>query len=108
MALASLGPIQIGNTRVPSFSCRMTTGVFEVRSRPRLWTFTSIMRPPPNPDLWSYLQSVAQIRDVVIMFPGKETEHAAIERFLIGRPSEMAVRRGWSEDRIPEPKYIHD
>jgi len=43
MALASAGPIQIGRTRLPSFSLRMTTGVFVVRSSPRWATVTSIM-----------------------------------------------------------------
>ena len=39
MALASPGPIQIGRTRVPSFSCRMTTGVLEVRSESEALNF---------------------------------------------------------------------
>src|SRR6185312_13023012 len=43
MALASAGPIQMGKTRDPSFSLRMTTGVFVVRSRPRWATVTSII-----------------------------------------------------------------
>src|SRR6267378_3664787 len=33
IALASAGPIQIGSTRCPSFSWRITTGVFVVRDR---------------------------------------------------------------------------
>src|SRR5256885_6610125 len=43
MALASAGPIQMGSTRVPSFSLRITTGVLVVRSRPRCATVTSII-----------------------------------------------------------------
>src|SRR5690606_42048101 len=46
IALASLGPIQIGNTLEPSFSWRITTGVFEDRSSPRLCTVTSTICPP--------------------------------------------------------------
>src|SRR5713226_4259110 len=42
MALASAGPIQIGSTRSPSRSCRITTGVLVVRSSPRWATRTSI------------------------------------------------------------------
>ena len=44
IALASAGPIQMGSTRSPSFSWRITTGVFVVRSSPRWATLTSIMR----------------------------------------------------------------
>src|SRR5690242_3715673 len=44
MALASPGPIQIGSTRSPSRSWRMTTGVLVVRSRPRFATRTSSTR----------------------------------------------------------------
>ena len=43
IALASAGPIQIGSTRAPSFSRRITTGVLVVRSRPRWATVTSII-----------------------------------------------------------------
>src|SRR2546422_2299962 len=42
MALASAGPIQIGSTRSPSRSCRITTGVLVVRSSPRWATRTSM------------------------------------------------------------------
>src|SRR5574342_142698 len=42
IALASAGPIQIGSTRSPSCSCRITTGVLVVRSRPRWATRTWI------------------------------------------------------------------
>src|SRR3990172_2637952 len=45
MALASAGPIQMGSTRSPSFSWRITTGVLVVRSSPRCATRTSIMAP---------------------------------------------------------------
>src|SRR5829696_7900665 len=47
IALASAGPIQMGSTREPSFSRRITTGVLVVRSRPRWATVTSIMRRGP-------------------------------------------------------------
>src|SRR3989442_1006586 len=46
IALASAGPIQIGRTRWPSFSCRITTGVFVVRSNPRWATRTCSMFAP--------------------------------------------------------------
>jgi hypothetical protein len=50
MALASPGPIQIGSTRSPESSCRMTTGVLDILSSPRLWTLTSTstLRGPPR------------------------------------------------------------
>jgi hypothetical protein len=50
IALASPGPIQMGSTRSPPISSRMTTGVFVERSSPRLWTLTSTStrRGPPN------------------------------------------------------------
>src|SRR3990170_9000837 len=41
IALASPGPIQMGSTRLPSSSWRMTTGVLVFRSRPRCATRTS-------------------------------------------------------------------
>src|SRR5215467_12470534 len=42
IALASAGPIQMGSTRSPFCSCKITTGVLVVLSRPRWATRTSI------------------------------------------------------------------
>src|SRR5207247_3347572 len=49
IALASAGPIQIGNTRSPFCSCRITTGVLVVLSRPRWATRTSITTAASGP-----------------------------------------------------------
>src|SRR5579862_3676657 len=51
IALASAGPIQIGSTRSPSRSCRITTGVLVVRSSPRWATRTSITAPASRPQI---------------------------------------------------------
>src|SRR2546428_4159875 len=51
IALASAGPIQIGRTRSPSRSCRMTTGVLVVRSSPRWATRTSITAARSGPEV---------------------------------------------------------
>src|SRR4029077_4534929 len=51
IALASAGPIQIGRTRSPSRSCRMTTGVLVVRSSPRWATRTSITTAQSGPEV---------------------------------------------------------
>src|SRR5205807_521111 len=52
MALASAGPIQMGRTRSPSCSWRMTTGVLVVRSRPRwatrTWMTFALRSPSPT------------------------------------------------------------
>src|SRR5262245_40920560 len=48
IALASAGPIQIGNTRSPFCSCKITTGVLVVLSRPRWATRTSITSGRPS------------------------------------------------------------
>src|ERR1051325_1748654 len=49
IALASAGPIQIGSTRSPFCSCRITTGVLVLLSRPRWATRTSITRSASGP-----------------------------------------------------------
>src|SRR5579872_4845084 len=51
IALASAGPIQIGSTRSPSDSRRITTGVLLVRSRPRLATRTSFIWVGSSPHI---------------------------------------------------------
>src|SRR5688500_16268121 len=84
IALASAGPIQMGSTRDPSVSRRMTTGLLVVRSRPRCATVTSFM-PLSNRG--------QQILDAVRLFPGEELELPAVafESAAVRPPPEVPV-----------------
>src|SRR5262245_31355754 len=99
MALASAGPIQIGNTRSPSFSLRMTTGVLVVRSRPRCATVTSII-------VLAYCPK--QGVDPVGALPGEKVYFLAVHLAAVRSATEVAVGRGRTVDRLAEPKGRND
>src|SRR5207253_6311978 len=99
IALASPGPIQIGNTRVPSISCRMTTGVFDVRSSPRLCTFTSIK---------SDLRGSPQIVDLVGLFPAEELQILTVHIRRVRRAAEVTVRGCRTIDRTAQLQRFDD
>src|SRR5688500_2459496 len=82
----------------------MTTVVFDVRSSPSLWTFTSIILPLTR----SYLDCGFEIVDRAAVFPRKESQAGTVCAVLVGRAAEVAVRGGRPEDRLAEAERIDD
>src|SRR5687767_9715057 len=87
MALASAGPIQIGRTRAPSFSRRITTGVLVVRSSPRCATVTSIMRRRPD-------SGAGVPAGEVLHLLGRERVDADPHALQL-EPGDLLIHRGW-------------
>src|SRR5215510_13461404 len=85
IALASAGPIQIGNTRSPFCSCKITTGVLVVLSRPRWATRTSITSGPSGP--------LIPGGEVALLLGGEGVDPHAHRRQLEPRDVAVEVRR---------------
>src|SRR5690606_27765235 len=127
IALASPGPIQMGRTRSPPTSSRMTTGVLLERSRPRLWTLTSTSTrrlrtagtvgrtpystPQPKPGSpaggrASESQGAPQLVGAVGPLPGEEPRLPAGSVHALRLAAEVSVRRGRREDGVAEAERV--
>src|SRR5690606_29380606 len=107
MALASAGPIQIGRTRVPWRSRRMTTGELVVRSTPSWATATSIIGSPPG--------RAPECIGPVGALPGEELDpggarrvHEAGDLRPRGRPAEVPVGGRAPVHRAEEVERLDD
>src|SRR5690606_21080311 len=113
MALASAGPIQIGSTRLPSFSRRITTGLMVVRSTPRCATVTSfIVLPALIPAGGAGMVPLSDRRQQRLhaarLVPGEVVEFPVLVLRAVRLAPEMAVRRGGRIDGPLELERLHD